>query len=80
MLPVVDTFTSFLVTLESTQEVLDYVKTYVGESREALNFAKLFLEKRPKLKDTPSLPASSTSSVSGRGVIKLFGGSVDSVL
>ena len=60
---VADTFINFLVTVESTQEVYDYIKTYLGESREALSFAKQFLEKRQKSKDTPP-QASSSSMVS----------------
>ena len=48
--PPVATFVSFLLEVESTFEVHDYVKSYLGETRDAHNFAKQFLERRQKLK------------------------------
>jgi len=48
--PLVATFISFLLEVESTFEVHDYVKSYLGETRDAHNFAKQFLERRQKLK------------------------------
>lgn len=45
----VPTFVSFLRDIESPYEVKDYVKCYLGDSREASDFARQFLEKRSRL-------------------------------
>ena len=34
--------------VESPYEIQDYVKSYVGETKEALTFAKQFVERRSK--------------------------------
>lgn len=47
------TFVSFLLEVESIYEVHDYVKSYLGETREAHEFAKQFLERRQKFKPSP---------------------------
>ena len=47
--PLVATFISFLLEVESTFEVHDYVKSYLGETRDAYNFAKQFLERWKKI-------------------------------
>lgn len=44
--PTVPTFVAFLKELESPFDVNDYVKSYLGETRDAREFAKHFLEKR----------------------------------
>ena len=44
------TFVSFLLEVDSIYEVHDYVKSYLGETSEAHEFAKQFLERRQKLK------------------------------
>ncbi|XP_014370007.2 GRB10-interacting GYF protein 2 isoform X2 [Papilio machaon] len=45
----VTTFVSFLKDIESPYDVKDYVKFYLGESKDANDFARQFLEKRSKL-------------------------------
>ncbi|KAL5490822.1 hypothetical protein EMCRGX_G016009 [Ephydatia muelleri] len=62
-----DAFISLLVALDNTQEVQDYIKSYLGETRDAQTFAKQFLEKRQKLKTSqpPQAPLSSSPKVSG---------------
>ncbi|XP_013179176.1 PREDICTED: PERQ amino acid-rich with GYF domain-containing protein 2 isoform X2 [Papilio xuthus] len=45
----VTTFVSFLKDIESPYDVKDYVKFYLGETKDANDFARLFLEKRSKL-------------------------------
>lgn len=42
----VPTFVTFLKDIESPFDVNDYVKSYLGESKESRDFAKQFLEKR----------------------------------
>ena len=54
------TFVSFLLEVDSIYEVHDYIKSYLGETPEAHDFAKQFLERRQKLKP----PASQQSQVS----------------
>merc|ERR1719222_624692 len=44
----VPTFVSFLKDVESPFEVQDYVRSYLGEGKEAKEFAKQFLEQRSK--------------------------------
>ncbi|XP_064643332.1 GRB10-interacting GYF protein 2-like isoform X2 [Lineus longissimus] len=44
----IPTFVTFLCEVDSPYEVHDYVRSYLGESREASNFAKMFIEKRSK--------------------------------
>ncbi|KAM7341295.1 GIGYF family protein Gyf isoform 2-T3 [Cochliomyia hominivorax] len=46
----VPTFVSFLRDLESPYEVKDYIRMYLGESKEYIDFAKQFLERRSKYK------------------------------
>ncbi|CAF4747351.1 unnamed protein product [Pieris macdunnoughi] len=45
----VPTFMVFLKDIESPYEVKDYVKYYLGESRESIDFSRQFLERRSKL-------------------------------
>lgn len=45
------TFATFLQDIESPYEVKDYIKGYLGESRECAEFAKQFLERRCKYKN-----------------------------
>lgn len=45
----VPTFVGFLKDIESPYEVKDYVKCYLGESKESNDFARQFLERRSKL-------------------------------
>ncbi|TMW47300.1 hypothetical protein DOY81_007620 [Sarcophaga bullata] len=47
----VPTFVSFLRDLESPYEVKDYIRMYLGESKEYIDFAKQFLERRSKYKN-----------------------------
>lgn len=42
----VPTFIGFLKEIESPKEVKDYVKLYIGEGKQAINFANQYLEKR----------------------------------
>merc|ERR1712071_439675 len=44
----VPTFVSFLKDVESPFEVQDYVRSYLGEGKEAKEFAKQFLEQRSR--------------------------------
>lgn len=48
---IVPTFATFLQDIESPYEVKDYIKGYLGESRECAEFAKQFLERRSKYKN-----------------------------
>jgi PERQ amino acid-rich with GYF domain-containing protein len=50
---------SFLLEVDSIYEVHDYIKSYLGETPEAHDFAKQFLERRQKLKP----PANQQSQV-----------------
>ncbi|KAJ8737635.1 hypothetical protein PYW08_000230 [Mythimna loreyi] len=45
----VPTFVGFLKDIESPYEVKDYVKCYLGESKESNDFSRQFLERRSKL-------------------------------
>ncbi|XP_072931273.1 uncharacterized protein Gyf isoform X2 [Epargyreus clarus] len=45
----VPTFVGFLKDIESPYEVKDYVKCYLGESKDSGDFARQFLERRSKL-------------------------------
>lgn len=49
------TFVSFLLEVDSIYEVHDYIKSYLGETPEAHDFAKQFLERRQKLKPPANL-------------------------
>ncbi len=44
------TFISFLLEVDSVYEVHDYIKSYLGETKDAHDFAKQFLDKRQKVK------------------------------
>lgn len=46
----VPTFVSFLKEVESPYEVHDYIRAYLGDTPEAKEFAKQFLERRAKQK------------------------------
>ncbi|XP_016994862.1 GIGYF family protein Gyf isoform X2 [Drosophila takahashii] len=46
----VPTFVAFLQDLEAPYEVKDYVRIYLGEGKESLDFSKQFLERRSKYK------------------------------
>jgi PERQ amino acid-rich with GYF domain-containing protein len=46
----VPTFVSFLKEVESPYEVHDYTRAYLGDTSEAKEFAKQFLERRAKQK------------------------------
>ncbi|KAH8256443.1 hypothetical protein KR032_007294 [Drosophila birchii] len=46
----VPTFVAFLQDLEAPYEVKDYVRIYLGEGKDSLDFAKQFLERRSKYK------------------------------
>ena len=45
------TFVSLLLEVESTYEVHDYIKSFLGETDDVHSFAKQFLERRQKLKN-----------------------------
>ncbi|XP_022096919.1 GRB10-interacting GYF protein 2-like isoform X2 [Acanthaster planci] len=47
----IPTFISFLQDVESPYEVRDYVKMYLGETRESSDFARQFLEHRSRYKE-----------------------------
>ncbi|KAM8953388.1 GRB10-interacting GYF protein 2 isoform 2-T2 [Pelodytes ibericus] len=49
----VPTFVSFLREVESAYEVHDYVRAYLGDTAEAKDFSKQFLERRAKQKSVP---------------------------
>ena len=44
----VPTFASFLKEVDSPYEVHDYVRAYLGDTPEAKDFAKQFIERRAK--------------------------------
>ncbi|KAL0130744.1 hypothetical protein PUN28_002396 [Cardiocondyla obscurior] len=46
----VPTFVTFLRDLETPYEVKEYVRVYVGDTKQSMEFAKQFLEKRSKLR------------------------------
>ncbi|XP_039496209.1 GIGYF family protein Gyf isoform X1 [Drosophila santomea] len=46
----VPTFVAFLQDLEAPYEVKDYVRIYLGDGKDSLDFAKQFLERRSKYK------------------------------
>ncbi|XP_039618179.1 GRB10-interacting GYF protein 2 isoform X2 [Polypterus senegalus] len=52
----VPTFVSFLKEVDSPYEVHDYVRAYLGETLEAKEFAKHFLERRAKQKTNQQRP------------------------
>lgn len=52
----VPTFVSFLREVESSYEVHDYVRAYLGDTPEAKDFSKQFLERRNKQKTAPQKP------------------------
>lgn len=45
------TFITFLQDIESPYDVKDYIRSYLGESKEANEFTKQYLERRSKLKN-----------------------------
>ncbi|XP_055688107.1 GIGYF family protein Gyf [Lutzomyia longipalpis] len=47
----IPTFVSFLQDIESPYEVKDYIRMYLGETKECTEFAKQFLERRSKYKN-----------------------------
>lgn len=53
----VPTFASFLKEVESPYEVHDYVRAYLGDTFEAKDFAKQFLERRAKQNTNQQKPA-----------------------
>jgi PERQ amino acid-rich with GYF domain-containing protein len=53
------TFVSFLLEVDSVYEVHDYIKSYLGETDEAHEFAKSFLDRRQKIKSTNNPPPAS---------------------
>lgn len=56
---VVPTFASFLKEVDSPYEVHDYVRAYLGDTPQAKDFAKQFLERRAKqnVNQQKSLPS-----------------------
>ncbi|KAL0130742.1 hypothetical protein PUN28_002396 [Cardiocondyla obscurior] len=46
----IPTFVTFLRDLETPYEVKEYVRVYVGDTKQSMEFAKQFLEKRSKLR------------------------------
>ena len=44
------TFVSFLLEVDSVYEVHDYIKSYLGETKDAHDFAKQFLDRRQKVR------------------------------
>lgn len=52
----VPTFVSFLKEVESPYEVHDYIRAYLGDTSEAKEFAKQFLERRAKQKANQRQP------------------------
>lgn len=49
----VDAFISIFSAMDSPQEMLDYIKSFLGDSRDVLSFARQFVEKQQKLKVPP---------------------------
>ncbi|GAB0101008.1 hypothetical protein DMENIID0001_171250 [Sergentomyia squamirostris] len=47
----IPTFVAFLQDIESPYEVKDYIRMYLGETKECTEFAKQFLERRSKYKN-----------------------------
>ena len=54
------TFVSFLLEVDSVYEVHDYIKSYLGETKDAHDFAKQFLDRRQKVKAAPTQQVAST--------------------
>ncbi|XP_071555029.1 GIGYF family protein Gyf-like isoform X1 [Temnothorax nylanderi] len=46
----IPTFVTFLRDLETPYEVREYIRVYIGETKQSMEFAKQFLEKRSKLR------------------------------
>lgn len=46
----VPTFVTFLRDIETPYEVREYIRVYVGDTKQSMEFAKQFLEKRSKLR------------------------------
>ena len=46
----VPTFVSFLLDVDSPYEVHDYVRMYLGETKQAADFSKQFIEKRIQMR------------------------------
>ena len=44
------TFVAFLLDVDSPYEVNDYVRQYLGESKRASEFSKMFIEKRIQMR------------------------------
>ncbi len=51
LISIASTFVSLLLQVESTYEVHDYIRSFLGETDDVHSFAKQFLEKRQKLKN-----------------------------
>lgn len=47
----VPTFVTFLAEVESPYEVHDYIRSYLGDSKEVKEFAKQYLERRSKARN-----------------------------
>ncbi|KAK3583774.1 hypothetical protein CHS0354_022810 [Potamilus streckersoni] len=60
----IPTFIGFLQEVESPYEVYDYVKSYLGDTKAAHDFAKQFLEKRSQYKNK-SKPVTQEDSIWG---------------
>ncbi|XP_059154156.1 GRB10-interacting GYF protein 2-like isoform X2 [Physella acuta] len=45
------TFVSFIVDVDSPDEVRDYINTYLGETKDSKEFAKQFLERRNRIRN-----------------------------
>ncbi|XP_025745205.1 GRB10-interacting GYF protein 2 isoform X3 [Callorhinus ursinus] len=67
----VPTFVSFLKEVESPYEVHDYIRAYLGDTSEAKEFAKQFLERRAKQKATQRQQQQQQVRGSGVGTVAL---------
>ncbi|XP_027444212.1 GRB10-interacting GYF protein 2 isoform X2 [Zalophus californianus] len=67
----VPTFVSFLKEVESPYEVHDYIRAYLGDTSEAKEFAKQFLERRAKQKATQRQQQQQQVRGSGVGAVAL---------
>lgn len=64
----IPTFCSLIKEVESPYEVYEYVRTYLGDSRETREFAREFIERRKKLKEKTAVPVSGFAQTSVWGV------------
>ncbi|XP_056148680.1 GRB10-interacting GYF protein 2 isoform X2 [Lampris incognitus] len=76
----VPTFASFLKEVDSPYEVHDYIRAYLGDTPEAKEFAKQFLERRAKQNANQQKQASQNQQQALKQQDSVWGGTVSSSL